>query len=224
MPALPDVDAVIRVRYKFSRGTDIDVLPRAYFSYGGTPPTSAQLVTMATALETTFASQVSNMCTSDVTGTEIELTDLSSSTAATGSYSFSAAGARSGGKLPASACALVNFTIDRRYRGGKPRIYLPFGAETDLTNAQDWGSSFITAVNTSWGDLVAAWTTNVWSGGGTLQQVNVSYYEGFASVQNPVTKRWRNIPTPRSSVTPDDIVGFGCNTRVGSQRRRLGKG
>src|SRR6202035_2060315 len=112
--------------------------------------------------------------------------------------------ARSGAELPINDVALLNFTISRRYRGGKPRTYNPWGAQPDLTSSQRWGSSFITECESKWAAFVAEWQA---FSEGTMVigvQKNVSFYSGFASVQNPVTKRCSNIPTPRTTAVDDN--------------------
>lgn len=220
MPALPAVPNVIRMEIQYSLGTDIDVINRTYWQYTGSAPSNTGLNTMANTVSTNWATVFKPLCASTVQKQAIYLVDLSSSTGAIGAEVGANTGSRSGGQLPAGACALINYTVARRYRGGKPRSYMPFGTDTDLNTPQQWATAFQTTVNSA----LATWTTDMLASGpaGTTisQQVNVSYYKGFASVQNPVTLRWRNIPTPRATPVVDAILTEGLNLKIGSQRKR----
>lgn len=54
-----------------------------------------------------------------------------------------------------------------------------------------------------------------------INQVNVSYYEGFEVVTDPVTGRSRNVPQLRpGGPVVDKITGFSINPKLGSQRLR----
>jgi hypothetical protein len=156
----------------------------------------------------------------EFTLTEVLAEDLSSSTGAVGSTAASVVGSRAGTPIPASACALVNLTIQRRYRGGKPRIYLPVGMSGDVSTGQNWGTTFTTNLLSAYQALV----TNMISappGATTITgQVNVSYYSGF-TVRNPGGGvRAKNIPTLRVTPVVDAVLASSINPRFASQRRR----
>lgn len=51
-------------------------------------------------------------------------------------------------------------------------------------------------------------------------QCNVSLYSGFTSVENPITHRWRNVPTYRDDPIVDIIGGWVADALIGSQKRR----
>jgi hypothetical protein len=159
-----------------------------------------------------------------VTFTAVILTDLTSPSAATGQHVGSAVGTATGGTLPASSAAEIAFKISRRYRGGKPRIMLPFGTDTNLANPQDWSTTFIANVNNTWQTLVNSMTSNAWPTGGTLQQVNVSYFGPPNKTHTSGSGRVTTVSTPRVPPIVDPVTSFGCATRIGSVRRRLGKG
>lgn len=220
MPALPAVPNVLRVEIQYSIGTDLDVLTRTFWQYSGSAPTNTGLVAMATTLASDWSTNLRPLCTSAVAKTGIFIVDLSTASSATGSYSSTTTGSRSGGTLPAGTCALINYTVGRRYRGGKPRNYAPFGSDTDLNTPQQWSTTFQSAVNTGIAAFDTALIAAAPSGTTITGQVNVSYYKGFASVQDPVTMRWRNIPTPRTTPVVDSILTSSCNLKIGSQRKR----
>jgi hypothetical protein len=178
-------------------------------------------VTFATALSVAWGADIKPLQTSNITMNEVVCEDLSSLSGATGIWTGAYAGNRSGTPLTAQVCALVNFHIARRYRGGKPRMYLPAGVEGDLTDARTWGNTFTAAVVTGINALNAAAAAAPWSGASAIGQVNVSYYLGFASAQNPITLRWKNYSTPRATPLVDVITSASCNPLVGTQRRRI---
>lgn len=221
MPALPDVPQVIRIDLQHSEDADPLLDNRTFWRYTGGAPADADLDSLASSLAGGWASILAPLAPTSVKLDGIVCTDLTSPTSARGSWTGSHFGTRSGTRPFINTCALLNFQIGRRYRGGKPRTYNPWGTDTDLATSQEWATEFVTEVNTDW-TTWASEITGSSAGPATLgAQCNVSYYHGFASVQNPVTLRWRNIPTPRSTAVTDNITGHSCNQLVASQRRRV---
>lgn len=220
MPALPNVNMCLRFHLKHTLGADVDVLPRWFMTYTGTAPTPAELNTLAGAVGGAWNTNLASLAATTVTATECTIEDLSAPTASTGSATFSHAGTRSGGQLPAASCVVINYGISRRYRGGKPRTYWPFGTDTDIQTAQLWTSTFVSACVSGVSAFMFAIVGDVWSGGGTLTQVNCSFYSGFTVVTSPTTGRARNVPKLRTSVTPDVIQTISGLQTIGSQRRR----
>lgn len=226
MPPLPAQPSVLAVELKHTYSNDIDVQVKQFWQYSGTAPTNAQLSAFCTAQASNWDNQWVHVCHSDVVLTEIVATDLTSATAARGSWSGSLAGDLSGAVLGAQVCFLVGYTIARRYRGGKPRNYWPLGDAATLQDPQHWTSAFVASVS----GYSAGWNTqtalNGWTGGGTLSQVNVSYYEGFKVVDGS-TGRAHNVslvrggPPPAGPViAPDPITGYTYSPLLATQRRR----
>lgn len=220
MPALPPVPNVIRVTLTHSDASDVDVQTHLYFSYAGTAPTNAQLNTMAAALASPWAGSMGSYAFTDVQLTRIDIIDLSSSTAAVGTALVSETGTRTGKTNAGAVAVLINYGVSRRYRGGKPRSYLPYLVADDLATPQSWVSATLTSLVGAWQTFLATIEGSVWTGGSSVKQVNVSYYEGFTSVQNPITMRWRNVSKPRTTPLVDVIVAIKGNLKPGSQRRR----
>jgi hypothetical protein len=221
MPILPNVPSVIRVQLKHTLGADLDVLSRLYFQYSGAAPTVGQLNTMCTTVgtnwNTTMAGQANPVCSL----TEVLITDLSSPTSAQAAVAVSHAGTRTGQANPAATCVLLGFPIARRYRGGKPRVYLPYLNAGDLATDQTWGAGSLSTLVTDWatftGDIETA--IAVWGTSGI--QVNVSYYESFTLVVNPITGRGKNVAKLRvGGPVVDTVTSIVANTRPASQRRR----
>lgn len=223
MPALPVVANTLRLQLKHTMGSDVDVLNRIFLAYTGTAPTSTGLNSMASACETAWVADLKPLCFNDVTLTEIIIEDLTSSSGGLGTWSGSSAGSRSGTELSAGTATLVNFSIARRYRGGKPRCYFPFGVSGDLNGPNAWQSSFLTAVLSGYNSFVTGVIAAAPSGTTITGQVNVSYYEGFTNFTGP-TGRIRARSTVKSGaelpIVPDPVTAVTVNGKPASQRRR----
>lgn len=152
--------------------------------------------------------------------TGVKVTDLSSSSGGVGEHSQSTAGTGNVASLPGGTSVLVNYLINRRYRGGKPRSYFPWGSETEMATRQSWVGTFITDCTSALTTYFAAVIGLVVGGTTLTSHVNVSYYEGFTVVTNPVTGRSRNVPKLRTTPVVDDILSWSVSAKPGSQRRR----
>jgi hypothetical protein len=221
MAPLPPVSHVLMCRTLFTIGGKEGQGTRQFFRWTGTTPTPTVLTGLADDIFTAhLLGSLPAASATTLTYTGIELTDLTSSMGAQATFSGSAAGERSGDELPADVAFVTSFGITRRYRGGHPRAYWPFGVASDLTGPQQWTdgavATFLTAVETYSAGIVGLST-----GGTTIgHHVAVSFYEGFTAVEDPITHRYRNVPTKRTPAlvtTVSDIVG---RTYVGSFRRR----
>jgi hypothetical protein len=129
-------------------------------------------------------------------------------------------GTASGTPVPAGVALLQNFTVARRYRGGKPRIYLPVGTSATLQNASTWTSGFVTSMNAAWASASTFIPAAAPSGTTITGQVSVSYYKDF-TVFIGSTGRARNISTLRTGgPVIDSITAATVNAKPASQRRR----
>lgn len=224
MPALPSVPKVIRVVLVHSYGIDLGVITRFYVQYTGTAPTSANLTSWGTAIGSAWNTNMAPQHNAIVHLTNIEMTDLSSSTSAQATVNVSYVGTLAGNQLPADTCVVTSYTITRRYRGGKPRGYWPGGSTGVLATPQSWTAAYATAFDAALQAFQVAIFAAPWSGSGTLAQVNVSYYQGHTAVQDPITLRWRNVPVLRTTPLVDVVLAHTSRQRIGSQRRRLNPG
>jgi hypothetical protein len=220
MPALPDVPSVLRFDMHFTIGEDLHAKDRFFMSYTGTAPTNAQLTTLAGAVATAYDTDLKNQAAADRTLTEIVITDLTSATASVGSDAVAIVGTLAGPGLPGNISTLESLGVTRRYRGGHPRIYWPFGGESVQLDDQKWTVAFVNGLDTQLALFYTAVKAAVWAGGGVLSQVNVSYYEGF-TVHTGVTGRARNVSTVRLVPLIDPVVGHQVRQGLASQRKRL---
>lgn len=119
-------------------------------------------------------------------------------------------GNQGGENLPASAAIVIGWRVQAHYRGGHPRTYIP-GVTTDqLEDTTTFKSSYVDATR----DVANFF----------LNAVNDIHHGDFNSVHLGTVsfvhrKEWRTPPVFR-----DYIPGAAfCDSRVDSQRRRLGR-
>ncbi len=219
---LPAVLDVIRIALVATLDSDTACVNRFYMDrvVAGTAP--ANLNTMCAGIATDWGTDMKALFGTPYTLTSVQAEDLSSSTSPVGISAASIVGTRSGTRISASSCAIVQCKIGRRYRGGHPRVYLAAGTTSDLTTEQQWSAAFQTAVVNGWTAFmthVQGRVNTAYGLSGTVPQCNVSYYQGFHNVTYP---SGRTYPRPTLRVTPvvDDVIGYSINAHVGSQRRR----
>jgi hypothetical protein len=219
MPPLPSPGNVLRLHARFGPSDSNQWGIRNYFTYSGGAPTGTECTAAATQWFSEIQSNIMPLVDSNIFLTEATVIDLSSDTGNEGVHSGSQAGGDSSGKVPEDVCAVIGHTIGRRYRGGKPKTFLPPGGEGALADLKSWTSDFTSALDAAWGSMIADFLAFTTGGLSLVNIVNVSYYHGFTVFTTP-SGRARNIPTPRATPVVDDITGHTVNGTVGSQRRR----
>lgn len=220
VPALPNVPDTLLVQLTYDLGEDLVAQNRFHITYIGGPPTVVQLQTEANTLYTNWALALNSNFSPDTKLTAVEITDLTSPTAARGGVTGSEPGTHSGGQpLPGGSATRITFDVARRYRGGKPGIFVPLTDATMLTDPQTINATYLDSLNINWQNYVSAalTATNVWASGSAW--TSVSYYTGFHTFTEP-SGRVRNIPTLRISPVVDSVIGTKPLQRPASQRRR----
>lgn len=220
VPALQPVPGVLKLHFGMTVGGDTTTGFHLYHSYGPTPPTQANMATLANSAFGQYATYLAPHAHLDTILTSVTATDLSSPSGAIAVFDGSTPGALGGDTLPASLAMLVNFKITRRYRGGKPRVYVPTGAGGSLGTPQTWSSAFLTAWTNDWNTYLAVLLSTINSFGSGAALVNVSYYLGgeWKPDQNG---NYHRVPTPRATPHVDTIVSVAPSSVVGQQRRRV---
>lgn len=220
MPSPPTVKA-LRVRVTY---TDVDGLlagSRFFLSYAGSAPSSADCTTLATDIATAWSVHMSGVVGSDWTLTEVDVLDLASALGASSETPVSEPGGLAGPHLPSNVCYNIEYDIARRYRGGKPRMYLPGPNQASLADNSHFTGAVLTAVNAA----MAGWFTAIEAlsvgAVGALAHVNISFYAGY-DVSLPIVKPsgTRYPPKYRAAAQVDAIEGYATKSVVGSQRRR----
>jgi hypothetical protein len=223
MPALPNVNKVIQTTCRHVYGSDLDVITRFFVHFSGANPTSADLGDYCSAVEAGWVTSIAPLCQDSLALTEVAAVDLTTVTGAQGSFPSTESGSRGGTPIPAESAMVVAYKINRRFRGGHPRGYWPFGNDGDIDTPQKWSAGLVASSDAGLSSFFAYVVGAGWSGAGDLKHVNVSYYKGFHVATNPETGRARNVPNPRPTPLTDDVLSYASRTRIGSQRRRSGR-
>lgn len=207
MVNLPYANGIARCVYSgtYGGGKWANVFHVGFATY---PGSAADMASLATALRTAWDSNIKALCVASVQLTTTTVTDLTSAYGQGGIDTTTSTGTYAGTALPSSTACAVSFKIGRRYRGGHPRMYLPAGSVSSITNNTNWLGAFITLVT----NAMAAWRTAVnaltYASTGNVRLVCLSYYSG---------KVLRAVPQP------DDVYDLGVHQRIDTQRRRLGR-
>lgn len=220
MPALPPVANCLKVLLKYGYGADIDVLNILHFEYTGSAPTATDCAALAGDVSTAWSGHLAAFMSNSQLLESVDVRDLASSSGADGQSATTHSGSRAGGNLAPGTAVLVNHHIARRYRGGKPRSYLPFFVTTDLQAAGLWSGTSTAALLTAWEAFIAA-IVGASSGSTTVSvHCNVSYYQGFTNVPYGSPQKYRRVPTVRGTPVVDAITAYTINPAPASQRRR----
>lgn len=221
MAPLPPVPDVIRAEIQWGVGPDPLAITRLWYQYTGGPPVAADCSAFAADLIVSLTAHFPALATSSIHCLGVRITDMASSTGADVTVTAALVGSRAGGIVPAGSAVLANYHVSRRYRGGKPRSYLPFLAASDISDAQDWSAGGVAAVLAAW-SLIANGLVGDTSGSTNISaHVNVSYYEGFTNVPYGVPTKYRRTPTLRVGGPQVDVINsITVPQRIASQRRR----
>jgi len=215
---LPDVPCV-RVRTSGNLGAPGEWGNRFYLSYSGSAPSGANCATLASDIAAAWSSHIQSLISDNFALEEVDILDIATETGLSGQWTGVHSGGDSSSPLPANCAINIEYNIARRYRGGKPRIYLPPAGNDQATNQVSWAGSFLTTMNeayTAYIDEIEALSIGSM---GTLNHVNLSYYKGFTNITNS-SGRERAVPTYRATALHDNVVGYSTKTIIGSQRRR----
>jgi hypothetical protein len=220
VPPIPDVPDVLAIQLKLKVG-NANVVSRVNVRYESDAPTRQQLITYASSIDAAIGTHLLHLCSVQVKTVEIMITDLTTTSSARGTVPSDQHGTRPGLWNGAGVAALINFKVARRYRGGKPRLYLPFFVAADLTEALEWSEPALAEGTVGWARFMSSVLTDTPSGLTVIEQVNVSHYAGFEIAVDERTGRSRNVNQLRiDGPAVDKITGFSINPKLGSQRRR----
>lgn len=220
MPALPAVPGVLRVRILWDMLGKEAQGSRFFVAFTGGPSTVANLTALGGLYNAAAASDLVNLMSNDVAYKGVIIEDLTTSSSAVAEVDTTVTGTRGSAAVPPQSCVVTSFEIARRYRGGRPRLYWPFGVAGDMLNTGLWDSTLVSATTTG---VTAFFNAGLGVTEGSITtdtNVNVSYYEGFTVVTNPITGRSRNVPKLRATPDVDAYGTFVTRNYVGSQRRR----
>ena len=218
--AAPTPSPVVRIVLLHGIGTDVHIGSKVYWSYTGAAPSAANCVTLANSIGVAWGAQLKQMMSTNGLLEGVTVTDLASNAGNTGAAPFATAGTRVGSEITQAVATVLNFHIARRYRGGKPKVFLPYGVVADSTTGSNWLAAYVTAMNAAWAAFQTA-VNGLVAGTTTLGvQQNVSYFSG--STANTSISKWarRNVPAPRAVPVVEPITSAVTQPILGSQRRR----
>lgn len=219
MAPLPSPGNIIRVHLRWGPSDTNQWASRFFLKYTGGPPTASDLNTLCTNVMTHYVATLLGYVQNNIYFTEVAAVDLSSDSGAEGIWSGSEQGTNGTGVVPEDACIQVNFQIPRRYRGGKPKLFLPPASSAHVVNLNDWDSTVVSGVTTAWGTFMSDILADTYSSFTLTDNVNVSFYSGFTVFITP-SGRARNLPKARTSPLVDPISNHAVRAEIGSQRRR----
>jgi len=209
------------VRFSFAVGGNTNVIVRQFWSYTGTPPDDAAATIIAARFHAAASGNFPAVMNQDNSVTAVTVIDLSTAAGGEGTATGDTAGSLTGDPLSAGTALLQSFKIGRRYRGGKPRSYWPFGDSTSLLTPTAWQTAFVSSCTTQL-DGYALYVEGFVTGGTTVGvQYNIGYYQGFVyTAPDPITHRIKLKPVALLVPNQDPILSYGIDPRPASQRRR----
>lgn len=217
-PPLP-ASPCMRVRLDYTNTDTFLAGSRFFLSYEGAAPTPGNCATIASDIAAAWATHLAATMNGDWSLTEIDVLDIASNSGASGQWTGDNAGTVSGDNLASQCATNVEFGIARRYRGGKPRMFLPGPTSNQLQDVGHFTDAWVTTVSAA----VAAFFTEVEAlsvgAVGTLAHVNLSYYDGFTNLENS-SGRMRAVPKYRATALLDTVESYACKKVIGSQKRR----
>ena len=217
---LPAVPKVVRLTFVQSFGDDPDIINTLHYQYAGTQ-SQADLDSLTSVAVGAWHAQIHPRQVVGIQLLRVNAVDLSSASAPQSTLAAGTFGTNVGNGITGAASMVVSLKIARRYKGGKPRIYLAGFPTSDQATVQTWTGGAITAAQTAVLGLDAALEGYGGATMGAIDMVSVSYFSGFTVVTNPVTLRAKNVPKLRVGGPVVDLVtGISPNLHIGSQRRR----
>jgi hypothetical protein len=207
MPALPLVPGVAKITYHGKVGArPIDNI--MHVAFGTDFLSAAQCLAIADGMATKFLSRFGPRLSNDYALSATDCLDLGDELGNIATSAVTGAGTRGIPSLPLNVANCLTWHIGRHYRGGHPRSYFGPLTQADQADQTSWSaattSGWIAAGNGFIADVAALFTAVP----GPLELVCVHYRKGNAPLAVP---------------TFDAITSCACDSRIDSQRRRLGK-
>jgi len=215
---LPDVPC-LRARMIWSYGGGTELGCRLFLKYTGGPPSPSDCDSIAADIEAAYVAHLAALVSQYIDLVEVDVLDIASYAGSSGAWDGSTAGLRDGPTLPKQIAFNLQYLISRRYRGGKPKGYWPFGINSDQADPATFSSGLVSAVGTAFPAFVTALASIVEGTTAIGGHVNLSYKHLFTNVANS-SGREHAVPTYRATALHDDITGYRGHAEMSSQRRR----
>jgi hypothetical protein len=170
-------------------------------------PLSADIADLALGAYGVFQTNFLGDCSDQLTLEECSIEYFTGGGSITGAQFASHAGAASAAAMPANSATVISWSIEETYRGGKPRMYLPFTGIDQLISPRQYGATYVASRTTQAGsfldDFNALSATNI----DTCTAGVVAFFSGGVALAPPVFRPY---------------LAGSCQARVCTQRRRLG--
>jgi hypothetical protein len=219
-PATPT--GVVRSFLHHEPAADGAVYCRFDLEYGGTPPITSTLSAIAEAVSGAWGTHLASFLYVGDALFDVHCADLANPGTVDGQYTASVAGTRSGSQVPNSCTATLNFIPDEKYRGGKPKIFLPYLVEADRSTPQEWTAATMGNLATAWGAFISELAGTSYSGC-TLGGPCMVSYLGPPTVTATTGSR-RRVSTPRTTPLVIPLIAVEGSNAIGAQRRRTRAG
>lgn len=206
MPALPPVTDTIKVSLSWILDQNLTAESILHFLYTGGHPSTSDCQGIAATIQAGAVTQFKPLMHPVNKVGLVTVLDIDSNTGSEGTAGTTTAGTKTGNSNPASAAVVMNHSIARRYRGGKPRSYAPFGTDVDQNTTGTWTTTLVGNANTAWSNFITDCLAATSGSTVVAQYISVSYFSGGSQRVTPVK---------------DPIVQTLGRIRIGSQRRRL---
>jgi hypothetical protein len=206
MAALPPVPNVLRIRLAgLYDGGPWNAIQ--HWHYTGSAPNSTAVSAVCQGFETAWDDFIGPTCHTSVSLEAVEGWDLTSPSGANGIAQSGATGDLiTGSQLPRSVCAVVSWKVNFRWRGGHPRTYWPSGTTTSTQNGNSWTTTALNQFATGNQSYLNS-VNSIVASGLTGKLCCVRYVADKQLLANPLVL---------------DIVGLDVDSRIDTQRRRLG--
>jgi hypothetical protein len=214
MPPLKPVNQVIQ----FMTGGSYQNQPWVnvyHWEYSGGTPTQANMTELCNDLLTAWDVHLGTQHHTSVTLNTVRAVDLSSPDAPQGANTNAGvAGDLSvGTALPVNVACVASWLTNYRWRGGHPRTYYPCGSSNSVQNGNSWTTVALTNFRVQIAAFMSAFN-GITAGSISGHMVCVRRWQTMVKGQPPV-----ELDPPL--VLP--IVGVVVDSRLDSQRRRLGR-
>lgn len=219
----PNAPNVLRVTYIQNYGAAVNIYNRGFYTFTGSVD-STVATTVANLCNTAWTQHISPLVSTTYVLDTVVVTDLTSPGAVQEVLPSGAAGSLPAADfLAAGTCMMFTATINRRYRGGKPRWYQTGQHQASLQDNQTWASTplgnWVAGFNLFMKGPVGAVT----NGGTVTGNVNLSLVQGYTWVEYTTSSgktNYRKDPVYRASAVTDPIIDWKGAPRVASQRKR----
>jgi hypothetical protein len=204
-------------------GGATNIWNRMFFAFSGTMQ-QADADAIASTATTAWANSVAPYVNAHLTLENVLVTDLGSATGVQGGHDAPQTGVIPiAGFLPAKDCVVAHGTINRRYRGGKPRWYQSGFVQADLQDNQTWNAATIGNVEAGMYELMDAIRKFTSTDVQVSDCVSISYVNGYSWVEYTTSSgkiNYRKDPVYRATPVYDVISTWLVNPTVASQRKR----